>query len=180
MRSSEIPLSVRQWDKVSHAHTCYFFTRSGSAYLIVEARHGLRHLCQNNINGRHMLITVTRANIKPNTWSHVCARQTREHTRMSQLVTVTHLSTHYTRRHAHAARIDSKSYRASCQGLLTTRTGSAPHASYVGCHMREHTVIPHVRVLGDALCVSGERARVGGGRGRERRSSQQRQSLAVT
>lgn len=128
-----------------------------------------------------MLITVTRADIKPNTWSYVCVRQAREHTRMSQLVTVTHRSTHiYTRRHAHAARIDSKSYGASCQGLLTTRTGSAPHASYVGYHMREHTVIPHVREHGDALCVSGERARVGGGRGRERRSSQQRQSLAVT
>ncbi len=90
---------------------------------------------------------------------------------MSQLVTVypsihthTHTHTHTHRhRHTHAARIDSKSCRASCEGLLTTRTGSAPHAGYLGYHLREHTVIPHVSVHGDALCVSGERAREGEG-----------------
>lgn len=39
----------------ARTQACHFFTRSGSAYLIVQARHALRHLCQNNINGRHTL-----------------------------------------------------------------------------------------------------------------------------
>lgn len=47
----------------------------------------------------------------------------------------TRLSTH---RHTHAARIDSKSCRASCHGLLTARRTPSI------CILREHTVIPHV------------------------------------
>lgn len=103
LRNSRVPVS----ETLTRAR--HLFTRSGSGYLIVKARHALRHLCQNNINGRRTPTSNARSDARAA--APGCAG--------------------CTRRHTHAARIDGKSCGASRHGLLTARTGSAAHADYL-------------------------------------------------
>lgn len=67
VRSSEIPPRPRMRHTAQQQHArrhttarvIYSRGGSGSGCLIVQARHGLRHRCQNNINGRHAHISTT-------------------------------------------------------------------------------------------------------------------------
>lgn len=95
--------SMRHIGARAHAHTHrvpFLFTQSGSAYLIVKARHGLRHLSQNNINGRRTHITVTHIGYM---FKRSCT-QTRASIRACRSsLLYTHLSTHtYTHIDTHA------------------------------------------------------------------------------
>lgn len=131
--------SVRQWDARAHAHA-----RSGSAYLIVKARHALRHLCQNNINGRHARVCVT------------LTCNTSARARRGSLSIHTH--THARTQHVSMVKVAGLRVRASDDA---------------GCSPLCMNVSPHVRAHGHALCVSGRGSERRGGEGRGRQGEVQ-------
>lgn len=109
---------VRSLDTHTRTHTqaCRSF---GSAYLAAEARHALRHQCQNNINGRG----------SRSTQRHVmCVRALKRTRRVAALSSSTH--TIHTQTHERTrTKRSAKSCGASRGGLYKkkngTRTGSA-------------------------------------------------------
>lgn len=135
VRSLEIPLSVRQWESLSlaRARACYLFTHGADLLISSLRRVTLYVTCVKTTSmddtrtlqwHTPMYYTCWNARVRIRARADVAARY----------CIPIYLRTHTQRErdtHTHAARIGSKSCLASCHGLLTTRTGSAPHAGYL-------------------------------------------------